>query len=148
MKYSEATDIIYGKVYAVAKGYKDVLGYIPQVIFANNGPQTPPDGSKVWLRVGRTTAHEGQAAFATDCGAPGQQLFDTDGLLWVQFFLPMADPKSDQFGQAIVEPMRDAFRRNSDSGIWFRNSRIVEVAPENQTIRYNVVAEFHHTSIY
>lgn len=148
MNYKEATDAMYRIVTDTAKTFDSIIGYKPVVIYNNVGPQQPPDGSKTWLRVGRTTAHEGQAALATECGEAGQQLFDTDGLLWVQFFLPMADPKSDQYGQGLAEAMRDAFRRKRDGNLWFRNARVVEVQPENQTIRYNVVAEFHHTSIY
>jgi hypothetical protein len=147
MNYKEATDAMYAIANETAKSYQAIIGYVPQIIWNNVGPQTPPDGSKIWLRVGRTTVHEGQAALAVECGDAGQQLFDTDGLLWVQFFLPQADPKSATVGQQIVEMMRDSFRRKRSDGLVFRNSRFVEVAPENETVRFNVVAEFHYTQV-
>lgn len=147
--YKQATDDMFAVALAAIQSAQPLFGYVPQIIWQNNGPDLPPRPDRVWVRVGRTTANDSQATLSTDEGAPGQRKYETIGLVWVQAFLPRSDPKSATVSGDFAALVRNAYRRKSTPcGVWFRNSRIVEVAPENETVRFNVLAEFQYSEIY
>jgi hypothetical protein len=106
-----------------------------------------PDNSKFWVRVSQQTVLERQMTLSDCVGAPGKKRYGTTGLLFVQIFCPIADPRSMELGRKLAIIARSAFRGQSVSNVTFRHARIQEVAPEQELNRFNVVTEYEYSEL-
>jgi hypothetical protein len=144
--YAEATDLMYGVAVAAVKSSQSIFGYVPEMVFAKRASNTPPDGSKTWVRIGRTTNKEQQGTLSNCEGINGAKRYDSFGLIWVQIFAPMV-PGSDDKARALATLIRDAFRGKRTGSVIFMDSAIVEVDDADKSIRYNVNSEFDYSEI-
>lgn len=147
--YLGATDEMFAVINtANNNGASAIFGYTPVIVW----PDLTPDFTqqdKAWMRAGITTVTDAQSALSTCEGAPGQKLYESHGLVWMQLFLPRSVATSSDDGRRLAVVLRNAFRGvKTPGGVWFRNSRIVEVAPENNFFRKNVVSEYVYSEIY
>ena len=81
--------------------------------------------SKFWARVSQQTVEEAQTTLRNgDCG----QRYTSDGLLFVQLFIPRSDSKGMEKGRKLAIVARDSYRGVTTPGkVWFRNQRIKEL---------------------
>jgi hypothetical protein len=146
MTYEEAIDDIF-KTFKTAwdTSSASIVGYIPEVRWPGVEEPEVPDRSKYWVRISQQTIADEQKSFRNGtCRS-----FETAGLVFVQLFLPRSDSKSMQLGKKLANLSRNAFRKRSvNGGVWFRNSRIVEIPPEDAFFRLNVVAEYEYNENY
>ena len=76
-------------------------------------------------------------------GETGQRRFTRFGLITVQCFAPLSAGNGSTFAENEAIIARDAFEGiGSDSGIWFRNVRTIEIGATKEYYQFNVVAEF------
>jgi hypothetical protein len=80
-------------------------------------------------------------------GETGNRRFERLGLLMVQLFTPSGEGQvlSDRLVQIVVDIFEG--KKVSDSGVWFRNVRWVEVGPEAAWFQVNVIIEFEYDTI-
>lgn len=122
-----------------------VVAYLPEVRFADDGKDGAiPDRSKFWVRISIRVVDEGQSSLNTCEGAPGQRRWRTEGLVFIQLYAPKTATSAAPL-RKLAEIARNAFRGQvTPGGIWFRNARVVPVAPEEQSYRTNAVIEFNY----
>jgi len=147
--YPQAADEINAVAYqAIKTGAAAIVGYVPDVRFANIEKPGTPDGSKFWLRVSMQTVDEAQTTLANQVTGPDKKRFTANGLIFVQIFCPKSVSNSDQLGKQLAELVKNAYRGKSTSGcVWFSHTRIQEKPPEAQFWNYNVVSEFEYDTI-
>lgn len=119
-----------------------IVGYIPDVQYQGvEEPETPPS-DKYWVRLSQQTVLESQSTFRN--GVNGKR-YTTEGLVFVQIFCPRSDSESMEKGRKLAKVARNAYRGKSIPGsIWFRDSRINEIPPEEKFIRFNVISEYEY----
>lgn len=125
-----------------------VVGYIPEVRWQGVQYRSLPDGSQFWARLSKQTVFEEQATLSTCEGKPGQRKYTASGLVFVQLFCPKSNTQAFELGQKLAKVARNAFRGKTTPGkIWFRNTRINEINPEELYERFNVVTEFEYDEL-
>ena len=142
ISYQAAIDEMFAKFYTAWQTLDVGLGYVPETRWQGIEVANEPDKSKYWVRVSQQTVDENQSTFRQ--GSSGRR-FTTEGLIFVQLFCPKSDSQAMTTGRKLATIARDAFRAvDSSDNIWFRNSRIVELSPENEWRRFNIVAEYEY----
>lgn len=125
-----------------------IVGYMPIIFWQGKLEPFKPDYSKYFCRVSKQTVLESQSSLSTQCGLPGQKRFTVDGLLFIQIFCPISDPKADERGRALATIARDTYRDNvAGDSIVYRRQRIQDLDPEEQCLRFNVVTEYQYDEL-
>lgn len=129
-------------------GSAAIAGYVPEIRWQGVQYRDLPDGSKFWVRLSKQTVFEEQATLSTCEGVPGKRKYTASGLVFVQIFCPKSNTQAFELGQKLAKLARNAFRGKSTPGkVWFRNTRINELTPEELYERFNVVTEFEYDEI-
>lgn len=133
---------------AVQSNSAAILGYVPLIVWQNTNYDAP-DGSKAWLRFSEQLVSDSQATLSSDENKPGSKRYDSDGLVFVQLFMPRSVGSSGDDGRKLGEMLRNSFRGvRTANGVWFTNARLQPLPPEDLYFRYNVVAEYHFSDVY
>jgi len=145
----DATNEMFGRyATAIATVNPSIINYVPITYYQGKKVDEKPDTSKYFCRVSQATVMEEQRTLTTDCFAPGFKRFGVDGILCVQIFCPKSDARAWERGRAMAKIVRDAYRRNvAGDSIVYRRSRIVELSPELECLRLNVIAEYEYDEI-
>lgn len=150
----DATNLMFGRyataIATVLSG--GTLAYVPATYYQGSKPTaaTPdkPDYSKFFCRISQQTVMEEQRTLSTDCFTPGFKRFGVDGILCVQIFCPKSEARAWELGRAVARIVRDAYRRNvAGDSIVYRRQRILELEPEIECLRLNVIAEYEYDEI-
>lgn len=79
-------------------------------------------------------------------GALNKIKYERHGRMVVSIFIPNGNGLS--LGRSLGKIVADAFEgKKSDSGVWFRNIRIVEVGPDDEWYMFNVGLDFVYDEI-
>lgn len=121
-----------------------IAGYIPEVRYQGVEKIEKPPSNKHWARISTQTVMETQASLSNDVFEAGKKRFECSGLIFVQLFAPKSIAASFDELTKLAQVARDAFRgkKTANNEVWFRNSRINELGPEELFYRINVVSEF------
>jgi hypothetical protein len=146
--YPQAIDDIFSLFLAAWQlATPDVVESVPEIRWQGAEQAELPDKSAYWCRVSTQTLFEEQSTL-NDVAQVGKKRYSNSGLVFVQLFCPMTDSQATEKGRALAVIARDAFRGQATShGVWFRNARIVELPPEDDTYRFNVIAEYLYDDI-
>lgn len=123
---------------------KGFISYWEAYNWASLGLSSPPDyalankkfvkpSNLSWVRLDIKHATGGNAAI-------GNKLFERKGFLYIQVFtiIETGTLLNDQICDAAL----NTFEGKDIQGIWFRNSTIREVGPEDKYYQSNVIHEF------
>lgn len=138
--YSAGRDELFAQFLLVLPQAQTLLGYKPFVVYQGleSAEKSPTD--KVWMRVSQQTVLESQATIS---GNDLKRRYTSDGLLFVQLFIPKQAPELYDLALKVAEVVKRQFRgKQTENCIWFRNARIQELPPEAAWFRINVVAEY------
>ena len=143
LTYTQAIDEMYGMFLtawnADASNYT-TGAYTPEVRYEGVENPNELDYSKHWCRLSDRPVIDTQASFRN--GDQGQ-CYDVEGLLFIQLFAPKSDSQAWRQCEQLAELVKNTFRGHSTSGkVWFRNTRIQKLNPENDWYRINVVSEY------
>ena len=150
INYAQAMDEIRRRFYEdwTAKASL-IVGYTPEVTFANVGKKETPQSNVYWARFSTQTVTDEQATLSNCEGTPNQFKYTAEGLIFVQLFLPKDDLQANEKGEKLAVIARNAFRKKSTAGgVWFKNARIQEQPQEELFYRFNVVAEYSYDELY
>lgn len=112
------------------------LGYAPKVLWRHVEKVAIQDTTKHYLRVSNQTISEKQVSLKGT-----KKLYDTIGFVKIQFYFSKATLVKSE--DADMTPIaRDAFRLASSSDVWYRNSRILELPPEEDFYRADVISNY------
>lgn len=145
MTYKTALDEIFGLVTeTVQASGQSIVGYVPEIRYQGNPKETVPGTDKLWLRLSIQTVDEDQRTFAND-----QKVYESEGLVFVQIFVPKTSNGLWSKGTALAVVLRDAFRGAGGAGcVWYRRSKVAELLPEADFLRVNVTSEYHYSETY
>ena len=145
LSYIDARDEIFAQLHNIKGSLATLLGYEPLIIYQGVDKETTPDPSKLWLRASIQTVLEGQATLS---GNDLKRRYTTDGLIFVQIFIPKSKAQDYAFGLGVANLVLKAYRgKSTDNCIVFRNVRRQELPTETAWNRVNVVAEYEYDEI-
>src|ERR1700744_5034538 len=125
----------------VASAASTLCGYDIDLRWQGVEKSTKPDASKCWARVSQSGVTAPQSALSDQVSGPSLRRYTPTGLLTVQVFAPMVTTGMDT-GRKLAQIARNAYRgTQTASGVIFRNVRIIELANDGKSYRFNVVAE-------
>lgn len=111
------------------------------------GRELPNIPRGYWGRISTQMVTSQQSAHTMPDGPEASPIeYETNGLVFVQVFAPMAEPDSYRNGDLLAAYCVDIFRRTETaSGVWFRNGRFNELEADGQNYRWNVKVEYQFT---
>ena len=127
---------------------RDVVGYVPEVQYSDVKVLAKLTGDKFVARVNVIHGSERQATLSDCVSAPGKRMYQFDGVIIVQLFVPKHVENNIVQGRRLAEIGRNAYRGTaSENGIWFRNARIEPRREEELFFRLDVVVDFTHSEV-
>ena len=118
-----------------------VLSYSPEVRWRNLEISAPPDTTKHHVRVAQQTKSEEQISLPNSNGV---KLYETKGFLTVQMYFSKATIEDgDDEGLPVIA--KEAFRSAASAEVWYRNSRIKELPPEEDYYRADVITDYTYS---
>ena len=117
-----------------------VLTYVPEIRVDGDGQVDNQDNEKFWCRFSQQTVTTQQSTFRSDT----PKRYTTHGLIYIQIFCPKQQ-NSISVGRSLADIAKKIFQGHTTSdNIWFRNSRIRELDPEDLWYRFNIVSEYQY----
>lgn len=117
-----------------------VLAYVPEIRVDGDGKVDNQDNEKFWCRFSQQTVTTYQSTFRSD----SPKRYTTHGLIYIQIFCPKQQ-NSISAGRSLADIAKKIFQgHTTNDNIWFRNSRIRELDPEDLWYRFNVVSEYQY----
>lgn len=143
--YSDARDELFAQFSGAVPGIALLLGYQPLIVYQGKDSLVKSPVDQFWFRISQQTVLEEQSALA---GNDLKRRYTTDGLVFVQIFIPKTAPQNYALGLGFANSIKNAYRgKQTSSCMWFRNVRIQELPPEDAWFRLNVVAEYQYDEI-
>jgi hypothetical protein len=147
--YSEAIDAMFTLFNTAWKdGATAIVGNVPQIRWQGVESAGTPPMSNFWARVLVQNVTEKQTSFESGIASDEKKRYTAHGLLFVQIYCPMSHSRSMEKGRQLAELARNAFRgKQTVNGVWFRNANIIELTPQDDSYRINVVIEYEYDEI-
>jgi len=116
----------------------NIFGYKPDILWPMVTSNKNQPVELAFMRVSVQTVIERQITLRKE-----HRRFETQGILFIQLFLPRSDAQSSAKGYTWSRAVRDEFRRaNLPTDTIFRNARVNEIPAEAKYYRLNVVVEY------
>lgn len=143
--YSKAIDLIYGRFKAAWDADAGAIaGYVPKVEYDNPSTANYASLDTIFARLTVRNTFEGLIGFGELGGA--KRLYETNGLLVIQIFVPKTDNSGTQVGRRLAEMARDAYRvAGYDSDLWYRDAAVFEQPPDERWKQFNVNVDYDYT---
>jgi hypothetical protein len=134
-----ARDAIFGAVKAAV----DASAYPTLAVYYSDVVKDGASSGEPYMVVYADHTSESQRTM----GGLGDRRFTVSGLVMAQIFTPFGD--GHVLADAISGVVKGAFRGVNTNlpGVWFRNSRVIDVGQEGSWLQTNVTAEFEYDEI-
>lgn len=143
--YLAARDELIAQLMTARTAWETFLAYAPTVIVQGIGEPWKQPTDKLWMRFSQQTVIEPQATLA---GNDLKRRYTTEGLVFIQIFSPKNPTTEYDKALNVAQLVKNAYRgKESENCIWFRNTRIQELPPEEAWNRINVVSEYTYDQI-
>lgn len=121
--------------------------YVPGIEWEFVQKNDVDKAGKHWLRVGTRNVKKEQASLAGGREQSVGTRYTTNGLMFVELYFAKSSFQTTDFDNlnSIVE--RCFIQANTPGGVWFRNTVIVEMEPEETYFRSNVLTEYEFDSV-
>ena len=121
----------------------NVLNYSPEVRWRNLEVSAPPDTTKHYVRVAQQTKNEEQISLPN---SNGKKLYESTGFLTIQMYFSKAT-LADGDDESLPVIAKESFRSAASSDVWYRNSRIKELPPEEDYYRVDVITDYTYSEV-
>lgn len=120
--------------------------YIPEIQWHNVERKNPTDYSRHWLRFSLQDALTRQSSMAGGRSGQVGTRYTSVGIVFVQLFFSRIsyETKDDVLGLIAQRAFQGTTTSNN---VWFKNSTIVKLDPEENYFRSNVTAEYQYDSV-
>lgn len=127
----------------------EIVGYIPEMRFQGVETNDPPGVPTFWARLSVVSLIDQQATLSTCSTVAYTRRYRDNGRVVVQLFGPRnGDNASEKLKQLAMLVQNRLRGTKTESGIWFRNSRIdANLANESLFQRVNVICEYERDEI-
>lgn len=125
-----------------------IAGYVPEIRWDGFEVPTPPDGTKFWVLHSVQNVKELQTTLSNNVATPGAKRYTSLGLVIMQFYMPKNVANAKDTGRNLAMIAKNAYRgKNTTTGIWFRNTRIVDLPTFEDWYRLNVISEYQYDEL-
>lgn len=140
--YNTAIEEIYNEFYTTWIAQSSaVVGYVPEIRVEGVELPDEPDYSKFWCRFSTQEVRSNQTTLKGD----EKIRYRNYGLVFIQIFCPKSGVTSARDGRDLSDIGKKSYQGHSTSGkIWFRNTRVNGLTPENLWYRINVISEYQY----
>lgn len=147
--YSDGVNEIRAKIYDAWRADSvAIVGYVPEMRFADIELAETPDKSKYWARLSVLPNQDEQATLSTAHSIPGKRRYVERGFIVLQVFGPRLGTNADYLLGKLCELVQNTLRGGTTpGGIWFRNVGIRPLTPEDLFLRRNVMCEYDRDEI-
>jgi len=122
-----------------------IIGYVPEIEWPGIDTGVCKDGSKFWLKFSTNNVFTEQETLCENIVINGSRRYNSQGFVSFQIFAPK---RKDSYQKALsFSQMLQIVFRKSLPNVILRNSRIVELPPENGIVRFNVFADYEFDEI-
>lgn len=124
---------------AVANNYPEANMYWEGVV-----PSSGPTPNDIWVRTSLVHVTGRQSSLA---GEDGVRRWNRTGFVQSQCFAPLARG-SVQAATRLATVIRDALQgKQTESCVWFRNPRIIEIGEEKDWFNVNAIIDFDYDEL-
>ncbi|MCB1238980.1 MAG: hypothetical protein KDB30_04800 [Tetrasphaera sp.] len=146
--YIDAVDEINKVFWDAWSASSGLVGYVPEVYWQFIEKSQKPDSTKFWCRFSVKHIYEKQRTISSCETENGKTMFESSGLVVVSIYGPKSKSNVDTGMRYLATVARNAFRDKGSKGdVWFKNTRIHEVVPEDLYYKINVLSDFSYTLI-
>lgn len=111
-------------------------------IYDDTAKQVPTDGTVTWVRVLVRHANGSRSSLGRK---DGSGKFTQSGFVFIELYTPREDGLVDN--DTISAAFADSLRNFSDSDIWIGDVSAVEMGPDGNWQRVDIIAEFSYDLI-
>ena len=141
--YSEAQDSLFSVIQDCINSESEaLLGYVPAIVWPGTQPANPMPTEKIFVQVDRVTLSEEQSTLK---GV--NKRFTTSGLCTIMVYGPTGVAKSLQNCQSLAVLIRDAFRDDTTSGLWYRDAQVRESPIDGTSILARTLVNYEYDEI-
>ncbi len=147
--FTEAVDLIFG-IFNTAwtGGAEAIVGSVPTVHWQGMELPDKPDPDTFWCIAQLNTVQEKQATLRGGNDPIQAKRYTTTGIFTLQLYCPRSDSQAMDLGRQLAVLARNAFRKpENGNNVWFRNPRINELPPDENSYRLNVIVEYEFDDI-
>lgn len=138
MSYDNLTSDIYSHFKNGMSLFSDVFSYPVEIEYRNVQRQKKVNVNEAWIRISTDVVEESQKTIANPIAQ-----FEINGLVFVQIFVPINELNGDNKGRVLSDFVRSIFRKKkTENCVVFKNTRIKELDPEKDYLRFNVISEY------
>lgn len=121
--------------------------YIPEIRWQNIEITDNLDNGKHWLRFSLSDTLSRQASMA---GGRNQEVgtrYKTFGLCKVELFFSKSSFETADCDNLNFLVSRCFIQENTDCGVWFKNTVIIDLPPEENFFRSNVLSQYRYDTV-
>jgi hypothetical protein len=121
--------------------------YTPNVFFENNITTERIDNSEHFLRFYSRNLLKRQKSFTGGRNEAVGTRYTTQGLITIEIYFSKSSHEPEK-ANALKSVVENCFiQANANCGLWFRNPIIVDLDPDENFFRSNVLAEYEYDSV-
>lgn len=144
LSYQQARKDVFSLVDAAwnAQAGAIVGGSVPEMRYQGVEKSTAPDNGAYWARSSTQSVTTVQKGFRQNT-SNSPVIFTTNALVFIQIFAPMKVAGSWAIGELLGKLGQCMFMASdTQTGVWFRNPRVLEINNDGTWYRWNVVSNF------
>lgn len=143
--YIESVDAIFGNFYNHHQLVSPaIIGYEPEVRWWDVDGETKPNTHLFWVRVGQETVSDLRRSIGKNSN--GSVCYRSKAILMITIFATKADVQGGRKSRELAQSYKDNFRVDAD-GLTFRESKIIEMAPEQDWIKIGVMVSYEYDEV-
>lgn len=124
-----------------------IEAYIPEIKWENVELTQTNDNGVHWLRFSSQNHMKRQKSFTGGRNEAVGTHYTTKGLIRVEIYLSKSAYQTQDADNLNLIVERCFVQANTPSGLWFRNTVIVDMNPEENFFRSNVLTEYEYDSV-
>jgi hypothetical protein len=143
--YLEAIDNIFDHLYSHHQSVSPaIIGYEPEIRWWDVDGETKPNVHRFWVQVAQETTSDTRRTIGKN--TTGESCFRATGILMITIFATKHDVSGGRKSRELAQSYKDRFRTDAN-GIFFRESKIVEMKPEEDWLKIGVMVSYEYDEV-
>lgn len=143
--YLEAIDNLFGYFFTHHQSVSPaIIGYEPEVRWWDVDGHDKPNIHRFWVQVVQETTSDTRRTIGKN--SAGESCFRSNGILMITIFATKQDVAGGRKSRELAQSYKDRFRVDTD-GLFFRESKIVEMEPEQDWIKIGVMVSYEYDEV-
>lgn len=143
--YVEAIDTLFEYFFTHHQAVSPaIVGYEPEVRWWDVDGETKPNVHRFWVMVQQETASDTRRSIGKN--SLGESCFRSNGHLMITIFATKHDVAGGRKSRELAQSYKDRFRLDAN-GLFFRESKIVEMKPEQEWLKIGVMVSYEYDEV-